>query len=63
MSEWKWTVRCYYANDVKPPKVPGDLAIETRHKTDASKEMEVRAGESRSDIGRVDAFRIAGSND
>jgi hypothetical protein len=59
---WDWVVRCYYADDVKPPKVPGALAIETVHKGDSSKDIEVAVGHARSDIGRVEAIpaHIAG---
>ena len=51
--QWIWRVRCYYADDVKAPKEPRGLAIETVHGSDASKDMEVRAAQSRKDIGLV----------
>lgn len=51
--EYPWYVRCYFANNVKHPKTPGALAIETKHKTEASRDMEIRAAESRDDIGDV----------
>jgi hypothetical protein len=38
---WDWVVRCYYADDVKPPKRPGELAIETVHRGDHSKDTAV----------------------
>jgi hypothetical protein len=56
---WDYVVRCYYVDhltrseDGSFGKRPGELAIETRHKGESSKDMEVAAGESRSDIGRV----------
>jgi hypothetical protein len=50
---WDWVVRCYYADDVKPPKRPGGLAIETVHRGDHSKDMEVAVAEARDDIGVV----------
>lgn len=55
---WDWVVRCYYADDVKPPKKPGDLAIETVHKGDVSKDMEVAVAKARPDIGVVDVMRV-----
>jgi hypothetical protein len=53
MDDWKWQVSCYYNDSVRSPKQPGALAISTRHKTDASKDIEVKAAESRDDIGAV----------
>jgi hypothetical protein len=58
MGKWKWRVTCYYADNVKPPKKPDELAIRTMHATDSSKDMEVAAGKSRSDIGRIEVVRI-----
>ena len=55
---WRWVVGCFYSDDVLPPKQPRSLAIETRHKTDSSKDMEVSAGESRDDIGFVQVIRL-----
>lgn len=55
---WDWVVRCYYADDVDPPKVPGELAIETVHKGDSSKDMEVLVASRRGDIGRVEAIPV-----
>lgn len=51
-----YRMRAYYADDVKPPKVPGALAIETQHKTEASLNIEVAAARSRSDIGRINTW-------
>lgn len=52
---WKWTVLCTYNDTVKPPKRPGDLAIETVHADDASKDVEVAAAKSRGDVN-VEVF-------
>lgn len=50
MAEWKWRVRLTYNDTVTWPKVPGERAIETRHKDDLSKDMEVAAAEKRGDV-------------
>lgn len=50
---WKWRVRCYWADNVEPPKVPRRLSHETIHKTDASKDFEVEALQKNPDIGRI----------
>lgn len=57
---WKWRVRFYYRKDVSPPKVPESLAIETVHETDSSMQIEVSAGSSRDDIGRIEITRLYG---
>lgn len=51
--KWKWFVRGYYADDVKPPKTPGNLALEVGHMSDWGKDLEVKIFEEREDIGRV----------
>lgn len=48
--------RAYYADDVKPPKRPGDLAIEVRWADAAGRDMEADLAEARPDIGRVERF-------
>ncbi len=58
MTQWDWQVTCYYADDVEPPKRPGELAIRTVHNSDHSKDMEVAAGNRRPDIGRVEVVRL-----
>jgi hypothetical protein len=45
IENYKWMVRCYYTDKVKSPKIPGDLAIETVHTDDFSKDLEVRVSE------------------
>lgn len=52
---WKWMVRCYYGPNGAQP---GKIAIETVHKDDQSKDLEVSVGESRPDIGVVDVIRL-----
>lgn len=59
MQPGDWVVRCYYADDVKPPKKPGELAIEVVCRSGSLKDMEVAAGESRTDIGRVTADQVS----
>lgn len=59
VSNWKYVVREYYADDVKPPKQPGELAIETVHTTESSRDMEIEAARSRPDIGEVDWWRCS----
>lgn len=55
---WKWRVQFFYRKDVKPPKVPESLAIETVHETDSSMTIEVEAGSSRDDIGLIKITRL-----
>lgn len=54
---WKWRVRCYYNDTVEPPRTPGELAIETKHRTDSSKDLEVTVGRQRPDIGKVEVWK------
>ena len=54
MRDWKWMMTAYYADDVQRPKRLGEIAIQTIHRTDTSKDIEVAAALSRSDIGCVD---------
>ena len=57
-SRWSWQVTCYYNDTVKPPRTPGDLAIQTVHADEASRDMEVEAVRSRPDIGVIDVVRL-----
>lgn len=61
---WKWMVRGYYGpggragthrnpNRGRVGEREGDLALETVHKNDVSKDMEVAVFEQRPDIGSV----------
>lgn len=52
--EWPWYVRCYYADNVEPPKIPGKLAIETKHKTEDSMRMEIQSAHYDDDIDVVE---------
>lgn len=58
MSDWKWKVSCYYADDVRPPKKPGELAQETIHRDDHTKDVEVHVAKSRIDIGKIEVKRL-----
>jgi hypothetical protein len=53
MADWDWRVTCYYARTVAPPKVPGELAIQTVHRGEHSRDMELAVGAGRTDIGRI----------
>jgi hypothetical protein len=53
-----WKVSAYYADDVKPPKEPGALAIEVRCQSDSLKDLEVQVAEGREDIGWVSAVQV-----
>lgn len=59
-SKWMWRCRFYYRKDVKPPKVPESMAIETVHMDNESMLIEVRVGSSRTDIGRIEVVRLKG---
>jgi hypothetical protein len=58
MGFWKWKVRFYYADHVQAPKRPGELAIETVHADAVSLGMELAAGNSRDDIGRIEVLDL-----
>jgi len=49
-SEWDWEVTLRYNDTVEWPKVPGEIAIQTRHKGDSSKDFEVEASKTRTDV-------------
>jgi len=51
---WDYSVRCFYGKYAEPPRIPGSLAIETVHVGTHSRDMEIEAGKSRKDIGRID---------
>lgn len=53
MSNWKWRVTCYYGSGAEPPRTPGQIAIQTVHADDVSRDMEVAAAKGRNDIGRI----------
>lgn len=52
-SQFPYFVKVYYGEKAKPPKVPGELAIETKHATEASRDFEIEAAHSREDVGEV----------
>lgn len=61
MSYYDWRVGMYYADDVKPPKTPGGLAIQTCHAGEPSRDMEIRAAKSRSDLGKIVVWSTDGT--
>lgn len=61
LGDYDWLVANYYACDVKPPKQPGGLAIETVHKGLGSRDVEIAASKSRADLGRIVVTEIHGS--
>lgn len=48
-----WQVSIYYAQDVKPPKRPGDLAISVRCYSEGVRDMEIHTAWTRTDVGEV----------
>jgi len=50
--------RGYYADDVKPPKRPGRLALAVELGTKWALDMEVSVFEARPDIGRVESGEL-----
>lgn len=51
--KWKWLVTAYYNDTVKPPKYPGELAIQVGCADDTGKDLELRILEKRKDIGKI----------
>ncbi len=51
----RWQYRCtfLYADDVTPPLVPGETAIQTVHTDRAGADFEIEAGVARTDLGRI----------
>lgn len=52
-SRWSFLVGGYYGPKAKPPKVPGELAIEVGHMTRHGAETELEILEAREDIGET----------
>lgn len=52
-NRWPWYVRAYYSENVHHPLVPGEMAFETPHMSEASRDIEVARAEARDDIGEV----------
>lgn len=50
LEDYKWVVRLYYKDDVKPPKIPGELAMEIVLVDDVAKDVEVEISEMRGDV-------------
>lgn len=55
---WSWIVRGYYADDVAPPKRPGDLAIEVGTTNRGQAEMDEAVLRGRPDIGEVELIEV-----
>ncbi len=55
---WLFAVRGYYGPDAKPPRREGDVAFETRHRSESSRDIEILAAKSRPDIGRVEDWPL-----
>jgi hypothetical protein len=50
---WRFRATFTYADDVIPPKVPGEVAIQTVHGDRLSADMEIEIGVGRTDLGRI----------
>jgi hypothetical protein len=50
---WRYRATFTYGDDVLPPRVPGEVAIQTVHEDRSSADMEVEAGVGRTDLGRI----------
>lgn len=48
--KWKWRVTLRYNNTAKSPRRPCQVAVQSLHATDSSKDMEVRAAGQRTDV-------------
>jgi hypothetical protein len=50
---WDWMITATYNDTVKYPKVPGEIAIQTIHKGDVSKDIELESFNKRTDVDIV----------
>jgi hypothetical protein len=50
--DW-WRCTFHYGPDVRWPKRPGDIAIQTVHATESSRDIEIEAGRQRADIAEI----------
>ncbi len=50
---WQYRVTLLYADDVVPPLVPGETALQTVHTDRVGADREVEIGASRTDLGRI----------
>ena len=48
--KWKWCIRLTYNDTVKPPKVPGSLAIAIVVTDDAARDFELESSKRRTDV-------------
>lgn len=51
--QWRYRCTFMYADGVTLPKVAGEVAVQTVHANESGRDMEVSAGQSREDIGRI----------
>lgn len=51
---WDYRLRFYYGKRAKRPKIPGRLALETVNRGARSRDMDIAAGRSRPEIGRIE---------
>lgn len=54
---WKWKLRFYYKRETGLRR--SIFAIETVHADEFSRDMEIKAGERRFDIGRIEQFDLS----
>jgi hypothetical protein len=54
-----YVLRAYYADDVKPPQIPGFLAIEVRWASEHDRDMKADLARKRNDIGKVETFKTS----
>lgn len=50
---WRYRVTLTYGDDVQPPQIPGEVAVQTVHGDRSSANSEIEAGAGRTDLGRM----------
>jgi hypothetical protein len=50
---WRYRITFTYSDDVIPPRVPGEVAIQTVHADRQGADMEIEAAVGRTDLGRI----------
>lgn len=53
--DWPWYVKAYYSEG--HPRHPGEEAFVSRHRSEVSRDMEVKAARARPEIGRIETGR------
>lgn len=56
--KWDFLIAGYYNDTVKPPKKPGNLALEVGVNSEAARDLEVKIFEEREDIGRISVIDL-----